>query len=156
MEAHFLSTQQQDTHAKAGQYASHNVMLENGTHKAKASFLELSPTSCTCRSGLTLFWGAPSGCTVMQSCPISSKELFSLCPAQGVQAAGCCSPCSNQDRTAQGYVCESPAALHHQSPGLLQAPSAATRSQDQPLAALKSWRHVSLVPMPDPMSGDRA
>lgn len=35
----FMSTQQQDTQAKAEQYTSHNVMLENGTCKAKASFL---------------------------------------------------------------------------------------------------------------------
>lgn len=49
----------------------------------------------------------------------------------GVQAVGHRSPCSNQNGTAGGCVCQGPSALQPQSPRVLQAPLAAAKSQDR-------------------------
>lgn len=68
-------------------------------HEAKASFLVSSAQPAAHATERTNF-----GVLHHTELLGTSKELFRLCLAQGARAVSCCSPCSNRDGTAQGYM----------------------------------------------------
>lgn len=60
-----MSPQQQDTHAKAQQYASHKVVLENGTRVSKALFLVSSAQPAACATERINFGVLCVGCSII-------------------------------------------------------------------------------------------